>query len=116
MKNLRIKPGTIQINELTDKVQKRFGLEYRVTDNGKNEIIIAKNKTIGCRLILSNKKLMISGTFPTPGSVILAMVIFVAGLIVIPMAIYMVAFKAKFAAIEKEVHNYILSEFPDRLV
>ena len=56
MKNLRIKPGTLKIDELAASVQKHFGLQYRVTDNGKNEIVIARNKTIGCKLILMNKR------------------------------------------------------------
>jgi hypothetical protein len=116
MKNLKIKPGAFQIDELKEKVRSHFGLAYIVTDNGRNEIVIAKNKTIGCRLIITNKRLMISGTFATMGKLILAMVIGFVGLVIIPMAIYMIVYKSKFEAIEKEVHGYILSEFPDRLI
>jgi hypothetical protein len=80
-----------------------------------NEIVIARNKSIGCKLILTKKRLLIAGTFPTKGRMILAILILILGGIIIPMGIYLIAFKGKFEAMEKEVYTYIKSEFPDRL-
>src|ERR1700712_3547383 len=115
MKNLKIKPGTFELSEFSKAVQKYFNLKYHVTDNNRNEITVAQDKTIGCKIILTKKRMIINGTFATPGRMILAFCILIAGAVIIPMMIYMIAFKGKFAAIEKEVCKYIEAEFPERL-
>ncbi|HLA55492.1 MAG TPA: hypothetical protein VK623_05305 [Flavobacterium sp.] len=118
MKTLKIKPEAFQIDELATKVREHFGSRYNVTNN-KHEIIIANttsNKSIGCKLVLTKKRLMIHGTFPTLGRLLLAVCILIVGGVIIPMLVYMVAFKGKFEAIEKEVEDYIKSEFSDRLI
>lgn len=115
MKTLKIKPDTFKIDGLTEKINLHFGSKYLVNDNHRNEITIAKNNTIGCKLILTKKRLIVNGTFPTLSSMVMAITILILGGIVIPMAVYLFAYKPKFAAIEKEVYEYIRLEFPDSL-
>ena len=116
MKILKIKPGTLQINELAENIHRHFNAKYSITDNNLNEIILAESSSIGCKLILTKKRLLITGTFPTKGSLILAMCILILGAVIIPMLIYIIVFKKKFEGIENEVQEYVLSEFKDRLV
>ncbi|UPT71897.1 MAG: hypothetical protein M0D53_06235 [Flavobacterium sp. JAD_PAG50586_2] len=115
MKTLKIKPDTFKIDGLTEKINQHFGSKYSVTNNHRNEITIAKDKTIGCKLILTKKRLIINGTFPTISSLMMAVGILIVGGIVIPMAVYLFAYKPKFEAIEKEVYDFIRLEFPDSL-
>lgn len=115
MKTLKIKPDTFKIDGLTEKINRHFGSKYLVNDNHRNEITIAKNNTIGCKLILTKSRLMVNGTFPTIGSMMVAVGILIVGGIVIPMAVYLLAYKPKFEAMEKEVYDYIRQEFPDSL-
>lgn len=116
MKTLKIKPDTIKIDGLAEKILKHFSSKYTVSDNHLNEITIANNKAIGCKIVLTKKRLVINGTFPSPNRLILAMVFLILGGIIIPMAIYIFAFKPKFDAIEKEVHDYIKSNFSGDLI
>ena len=116
MKTLKIKPDTFKIDGLTEKISKHFGSRYSVTDNHLNEITIAKDKTIGCKLVLTKRRLIVKGTFPTISSMIIAMGILILGGIVIPMAVYLFAYKPKFEAMEKEVYDYVKLEFPDSLL
>lgn len=116
MKNLRIKAGAFPFDELSVQVRRHYHLRYNVTDNGRNEIIIAKDASIGCKVLLTQKRMMIHGTFATPGKMLLAFFILVLGGIIVPMLIYMIAYKGKFEAMEKEVYQYIVATFPDRLI
>ncbi|MCP9750576.1 hypothetical protein [Ferruginibacter sp. HRS2-29] len=111
MKTLKLIPGTVQLNELSDDLWKHFGKKYTVTDNGRNEIVVAQDATIACKLVLTQKKLLIQGTFPTPGKMLLAMGILLIGGIVIPMAVYLIVYKKKFEAIEKEVYDHVAGRF-----
>ena len=115
METLRIKPETIKIDELEAKSRAHF-TSYKVTRNNPHEITIAINDTIGCKLILTKKRLMINGTFATTGKMILAVCVLLLGCIMIPMIVYLVKFKPKFEAMEKEVQAYIQSEFSEYLI
>lgn len=111
MKTLKINTNKININEFAEQVSSHFRGKYAVTDNNKNEITIAESTTIGCRIILTKKKLLVNGAFPTVGAQIVAVTILLLGGIIIPMTIYMVAYKKKFVAIENEVSQYLKVEF-----
>jgi hypothetical protein len=93
MKTLKITPGTIRLDELCDGLWKQFGKKYSITDNGRNEIMVAEDATIACKLILTQKRLLVQGTFATPGKMLLAMGILLIGGIVIPMAVYLIVYK-----------------------
>lgn len=97
-------------------MHEHFVDKYKVSDNKVNEIVITKNKSIGCKLILTKKRLMISGTFPRHSRLLIALLILILGGIVIPMGGYIINFKGKFKAIEDEVEAYIQSEFSDRII
>lgn len=116
MKTLRIRPGTFKIDGLTEKITGHFSSKYNVADNHSNEITIAKDKAIGCKVILTKSRLMVNGTFPTLSSMVIAVGILIVGGIIIPMAVFLFAYKPKFEAMEKEVYDYIRSEFPDSLL
>lgn len=116
MESLKIKPDTLKIDGLSEKVRAYFSTKYSITDNHLNEITIAKDKAIGCKIILTNRRLMINGIFPTSSRLTLALVILILGGIIIPMMVYIFVFKPKFDAIEKEVHDYIQSNFSEDLI
>lgn len=116
MKSLRIRPDTFKIDGLKEKINQHFGSKYNVTDNHRNEITIAKDTIIGCRLILTKRSLTVNGTFPTIKSMLMAIGFLVLGGIVIPMAIFLWAYKPKYDAMEKEVYDFIKLEFPDILI
>jgi|GEM_PF-5888154 len=111
MKTLKLTPGTVRLDELSDGLWKKFGKKYSITDNGRNEIMVAQDATIACKLILTQKRLLVQGTFATPGKMLLAMGILLIGGIVIPMAVYLIVYKKKFDAIEKEVYEYVAGGF-----
>ena len=115
MKTLRIKPETIKIDALEAKVRAHFA-SYKITQNNPHEINIAMDDSIGCKLILTKKRLMINGTFATPGKMILAVCVLLLGGIMIPMIVYLVKFKPRFEAMEKEVQAYIQTEFSEYLM
>jgi hypothetical protein len=54
---------------------------------------------------------LVNGTFPTAGAQTVPVAILLLGCIIIPMSIYMVAYKKKFVAIENEVSQYLKAEF-----
>lgn len=116
MKTLKIKPDTFKIDGLTEKINQHFGSKYIVTDNHRNEITIAKDKVIGCKVVLTKRRLMVNGTFPTISSLLIAVFILIVGCIIVPMAVFLFAYKPKFEAMEKEVYDYIRLEFPDSLL
>ena len=78
MTTLRIKPESIKIDELALRLRAHF-TTYNVTQSNAHEITIAKDDTIGCKLILTKKRLLINGTFATPGKRILAACVLVLG-------------------------------------
>jgi hypothetical protein len=116
MKTLKIKPKSVSFEELAQKSRTLFGTQYKVTDNKTNEVTIAKTDTIGCKVILTRNRIIVNGTFATAGKMLLALGILIIGGIVIPMAIYLIAFKDKFEAIEQEVLAQIQSEFSEVLL
>jgi len=59
MKTLKLTPGTLRLDELSDSLWKQFGKKYSITDNGRNEIIVAQDTTIACKLILTQKRLLV---------------------------------------------------------
>lgn len=111
MKTLKVTAGSIFFDELSKNIRKEFGHKYIVTDNARNEIIVAKDSTIACKIILTKKRLMVQGTFPTSGKMMLAMGILLVGGIIIPMAVYVIVYKRKFEAMEKEVYEKIATGF-----
>jgi hypothetical protein len=116
MKTIKIKPNTFTIDTLSETIRTHFVSKYSVTDNRVNEITIAKTETIGCKVVLTKKRLLVSGTFATPSKMIVALLILILGGIIIPMAIYMIVYKPKFEAIEKEVYDCIKAEFSTSII
>jgi hypothetical protein len=116
MKTIKIKPESFKIGEFSEAVKTHFAHKYKVTTNNVNEIIVAKDKAIGCKIVLTKKKMMVLGFFPTNSRMIIAMLVLILGGIMIPLIVYFIAFKGKFEAMENEVFEYINSEFEDRLI
>jgi hypothetical protein len=54
---------------------------------------------------------MISGNFATNKSMFIALVVLFLGGILIPCGIYVFYYKPKFAALEKEVYDFLVTQY-----
>jgi hypothetical protein len=110
MKYVKITPGSVKPEELFEKLNQQFGNTYKVT-NFHGQVTVAKDKAIGCKVNALKKRIMISGNFATHSRMALALFILIIGGIMIPMAIYLFVYKPKFDAIEKEVYDYLSTQY-----
>lgn len=110
MKYIKINPGSVKPEEVFEKLNQQFGNTYKVT-NFHGQITVAKDRAIGCKVNTMKKRIMISGNFATHSRMALALFILIIGGIMIPMAIYIFVYKPKFDAIEKEVYDYLCTQY-----
>ena len=110
MKYIKINPGAVTPEEVFEKLSQQFGNTYKVT-NFHGQVTVAKDKAIGCKVNALKRRIMISGNFATHSRMALALFILIIGGIIIPMAIYLFVYKPKFDAIEKEVYDYLSTQY-----
>lgn len=110
MKYIKINPGSVKPEELFEKLNQQFGNTYKVT-NFHGQVTVAKDKAIGCKVNALKKRIMVGGNFATPSRMALALLILILGGIVIPMGIYLFVYKPKFDVLEKEVYDYLATQY-----
>ncbi len=110
MKYIKINPGAVKPEEVFEKLSQQFGNTYKVTIFH-GQITVAKDKAVGCKVNTMKKRIMIGGNFATASRMALALFILIIGGIIIPMAIYLFVYKPKFDAIEKEVYDYLSTQY-----
>ena len=105
-----ITPNTINYPELQEKLQARFP-DYTFKMRGKQFLVCSKTNTIGANIIVRKSKLHVMGNFPTVGGQLLYTLSIVLLGFLIPLIVYFAAFNPKMKALEKEIGDYLQSEY-----
>lgn len=105
-----IEPGSITYPELKAKLEKQFP-DYSFTMRGKGVLIAKKSSSAGLNILIQRKRMIVNGSFPTMGGMILFALAMVLLGIIIPIIIYFIAFQPKMKALEQEVGGYLQSEY-----
>ena len=108
--NINITPNTLDYAELETKLTAKFP-QYSFKMRNKQFLVGKKSNTVGTNIILSKKKLMVVGSFPTiGGTMVFALCLVLLG-ILIPLIIYFIAFHSKMKVMEKEIGAYLQEEY-----
>jgi hypothetical protein len=103
---IKIKPNTVNIEEVQDKLNMHFP-DYNVVKKNKRALVVKKNKIAGCDVILRKKSIYVLRNFPSLGSKFLfGLSIFLLG-VIIPIVVYYIAFHRQQKHMEETVGNYL---------
>lgn len=108
---VKIKPSTVQFEELKSKLEKNFP-NYKFNVRSKNFLVASKTNKIGAAILLKKDKIIVNGNFPTIGGQLLFMIIVVLLGFLIPIIIFLIVFQGKFRAFEKEICDYLETQYP----
>ncbi len=108
---VNIKPDSVQFEELKSKLETNFP-NYKFKVRTKNFLIGAKTGTIGAAILLKKDRIIVNGNFPSIGGQMLFMLCVVLLGFLIPIIIYFIAFHGKFKAFEKEICDYLATQYP----
>ena len=97
-------------DELKAKLTNQFP-QYELSMRGKHILIVKKSATLGTNILVSKKKMIVNGNFPTMGGQIIFTLVFILLGIIIPIIIYFLVFHKKFKAYEKEIGGFLESEY-----
>lgn len=108
---IKIKEGSIPIDELKLDLEEQFGDIYKIKKFSKNRITMAKGKITGAIVTLRKNEIIVVGNFPNPlfyGIFIFTMVL---GGILIPFALYLIFFHKKMDQCGKEVGAFVRENY-----
>lgn len=101
---------TPTFEELRKKLTQRFP-EYTLKMEGKKVLFVKKSNTCGVAILIRPNKLILNGNFPSSGTrIIFAVTVVLLGFL-IPLIIYFVTFHKKFKELEKEVGDFLQTEY-----
>ncbi len=96
--------------DVKTKLKAKFpNLEYNL--HGKHYLVCKKSGSIGTIVVIKKERMMISGNFPSKGGQMFFLFCVILLGFVIPIIIYLVAFRPKMKALEKEVGAYLKEEY-----
>lgn len=113
---LNIHENSISIDELKNVLQDEFGMKYQVKTRQKGMLAVAKSKTISALIVVTKKKLIINGGFPSLASHIIFTLAFILLGIIVPLIIYYFVFHKKMKKIENEVGDFLKEKYKTKII
>jgi len=106
---IKIEDSAITADELKTKLEAQFP-NYEFTMRSKKMIVAKQSVTSGANIIVYKKRIMVGGAFPTMGGQMLfALSLLFLG-ILIPIIVYLAAFRPAQKALENELGEFIKTE------
>ncbi len=96
--------------ELQAKLDHQFP-NYETSMRGKQFLIVKKSSTCGVNILPRKDKMLVNGNFPTMGGQIIFTLLLILLGILIPIIVYLLVFHKKFKALEKEVGDFLKTEY-----
>jgi hypothetical protein len=106
----KIEPNSINFDDMKLKLETKFP-NYKFKVRTKNYLVASKSSTIGSNILLRNKALIVAGNFPSMGATFIFMLAIIFLGVLIPLIIYLAAFYGKMKKLEKEIGEYLASEY-----
>lgn len=103
---ISIEENAITADELKTKLEERFP-DYEFTQRNKKMLVAKKTKSAGTNIIVYKKRIMVSGNFPTMGGQMIFSLSLVLLGILIPIIVYLTAFRPAHKESEEEIGGYI---------
>lgn len=106
---ISIEENSVNLVDLKKKLEEKFP-DYQFLQRNKKMLVAKKSSTAGANIIVYKKRIMVGGAFPTMGGQMLfALSIFLLG-ILIPIIVYLAAFRPKQRELENEIGDFIKLE------
>ena len=103
---ISIEENSITAEELKSKLEEKFP-DYEFMQRNKKMLVAKKTKSAGTNIVVYKKRIMVAGSFPTMGGQMLfTLSLFLLG-ILIPIIVYLAAFRPAQKQSEEEIGGYI---------
>jgi hypothetical protein len=105
-----IQPNSVTFEDIKTKLSSRFP-DYKLNIRSKSIIIVQKSATAGANVVIRKNKILVAANFPTVGGTMLFMLSIILLGVLIPIILYFAIFFAAQKKVEKEVGEYIKTEY-----
>ncbi len=107
---ISIQPNSLSFEDLKSKILTKFP-DYKFIVRSKSIGVVQKSVTAGANVILRKNKIIVTANFPTMGGTMLFMLSIIMLGVLIPIILYFSIFFAAQKKVEKEVGEYLKTEY-----
>lgn len=105
-----IPENQVTFEQLKADVESQFP-QYTFKVKSKNFLVARKNGSTGANILLKKSKLLVNGTFPTMGGMMLFMLCIILLGVLIPLIVYLIVFQKNQKTLETELGYYLQQKY-----
>jgi len=106
---IAIEENSVNLIDLKKKLEEKFP-DYEFTQRNKKMLVVKKTSTAGVNIVFFKKRIMVGGAFPTMGGQMLFSLSIVLLGVLIPIIVYLAAFRPAQKELENEIGDFVKLE------